>query len=90
MTLTMKEKLTHRCRKQTYSCRRMRGREEMDWEFGVSRCKLSHIGWIHNKGEPYLPYLLYLLMIIEKNIERNPCVCIPESLCRTAEINTPL
>ena len=90
MTLTMKEKQTHRCRKQTYSCQRTGGREEMDWEFGVSRCKLSHIGWIHNKGEPYLPYLLYLLIIIEKNIKRNPCVCIPESLCCTAEINTPL
>ena len=21
----------------------------MDWEFGVSRCKLLHIGWINSK-----------------------------------------
>ena len=21
----------------------------MDWEFGISRCKLVHIGWINNK-----------------------------------------
>ena len=21
----------------------------MDWEFGISRCKLLHIGWINNK-----------------------------------------
>ena len=21
----------------------------MDWEFGVSRCKLLHLAWIHNK-----------------------------------------
>ena len=21
----------------------------MDWEFGISRCKLSYIGWINNK-----------------------------------------
>ena len=22
---------------------------EMDWEFGISRCKLVYIGWINNK-----------------------------------------
>ena len=22
---------------------------EKDWEFGISRCKLVHIGWINNK-----------------------------------------
>ena len=63
MNLTMKQRQTHRREKQTHSCQRRRGREEMDWEFGVSRCKLLHIGWIHNKGELYL---LYLLMIIEE------------------------
>ena len=24
-------------------------RGEMEWEFGISRCKLSHIGWINNE-----------------------------------------
>ena len=25
------------------------GRGGKDWEFGISRCELSHIGWINNK-----------------------------------------
>ena len=25
----------------------------MDWEFGISRCKLLYIGWINNKALPY-------------------------------------
>ena len=25
------------------------GREWMDWEFGVSRCKLLHLEWISNE-----------------------------------------
>ena len=25
----------------------------MDWEFGISRCKLLYIGWINNKGILY-------------------------------------
>ena len=29
------------------------GRGGMEWEFGVSRCKLVYIGWINNK------FLLY-------------------------------
>ena len=24
-------------------------KKEMDWEFGVSRCKLLHLEWINNK-----------------------------------------
>ena len=33
----------------------------MDWEFGVSRCKLLYIDWINNKGilystESYIQY----------------------------------
>ena len=26
-----------------------RGWEGKDWEFGISRCKLLHVGWIKNK-----------------------------------------
>ena len=25
------------------------GGEGMDWEFGISRCKLVYIGWINNR-----------------------------------------
>ena len=38
------------------------GRE--DWEFGVSRCKLLHIGWVNNKILLYSTgnYIQYLLI----------------------------
>ena len=49
MNLSMKQKQTHRHREQTCGCQGERGRGGgMDWEFGVSRCKLLHIEWIHN------------------------------------------
>ena len=34
----------------------------MDWEFGVSRCKLLHIEWIKNKALLYITgnYIQYL------------------------------
>ena len=34
----------------------------MDWEFGVSRCKLLHIEWINNKALLYSTgnYIQYL------------------------------
>ena len=28
---------------------RGRGEREMDWEFGVTICKLLYVGWINNK-----------------------------------------
>ena len=45
----MKQKQTHRHRRQT--CSQGWGawageRVGMDWEFGVNRCKLLYIGWI--------------------------------------------
>ena len=46
MNLSTKQKQTHRHREQTCGCQG----EGMDWEFGVSRCKLLYIGWINNKG----------------------------------------
>ena len=48
----MKQKQTHRHREQTFGCQGVgvggirRGKE---WEFGISRGKLLHIGWINNK-----------------------------------------
>ena len=49
MTKHMKQKETHRHRKQTCGCQG----GGMDWEFGISRCKLLYIGWINNKALPY-------------------------------------
>ena len=44
MNLSMKQKQTHRHEEQTCGCQ-----EVMDWEFGISRCKLVYIRWINNK-----------------------------------------
>ena len=56
-----------------------------DCEFGISRCKLSYIGWINNymllcSTRNYIQYT-----IIRHN--RKKYLCITESLCYTAEIN---
>ena len=64
----------------------------MDWEFGVSRCKLLHMEWINNK---------VLLYRIGNNIQypeinhngkefKKEYIHITESLCCVAEINTTL
>ena len=57
MNLSMKQKQTHRHREQTCGCQG----QGMDWEFGVSRCKLLHIEWmyiqclgINHNGKEYL------------------------------------
>ena len=48
MNLSTKQEQTHRHREQTCGCQREGG--GMDWEFGVSRCKLLHIEWMDNKS----------------------------------------
>ena len=45
MNISMKQTQTHRCGEQTCGCRE----GGKDWEFGISRCKLSYIRWINNK-----------------------------------------
>ena len=50
MNLTTKRKQTHRHREQTCACRGGEGSGGgMDWEFGISRCKLLYIEWVNNK-----------------------------------------
>ena len=50
----MKQKWTHGHREQTCGCQRGGGGGEgMEWEFGVSRCKLLYIEWIINKDLLY-------------------------------------
>ena len=44
MNLSTKQKQTHRHRKQTCGCQ-----GGVDWEFGISRCKLLFIELINNK-----------------------------------------
>ena len=50
MNLSTKQKQTQRHREQTCSCQGGGGRgdgRQMEWEFGVSRCKLLYIEWIN-------------------------------------------
>ena len=53
INLSMKQTQTHRHREQTCVCqgggRGRKGKGGMDWEFGISRCKLVYIRWINNK-----------------------------------------
>ena len=72
----------------------------MDWEFGVSRCKLLCIEWIKNKVLLYSTgnYIQYPVINHNRKEYEKECVCvyiyththiyITESLCYTAEINT--
>ena len=48
MNLPMKQKQNHRHREQTGGCQGGGVGGGMEWEVGVSRCKLSYIGWINN------------------------------------------
>ena len=49
MNLSTKQKQTHKHREHTCDCKGEAGRGGMDWEFGISRCKLLHVEWINNK-----------------------------------------
>ena len=42
-------KETHGLGEQTCGCQGEGGGNEMDWEFGVNRCKLLPLGWISNE-----------------------------------------
>ena len=48
MNLFTKLKQTHRHRKQTF-LPRGKGGGGLNWESGISRCKLVYIEWINNK-----------------------------------------
>ena len=46
MNLSTKQTETHTHIEQTCGCQGGGGGSGMDWEFGVSRCKLLHLEWI--------------------------------------------
>ena len=67
----------------------------MNWEFGISRCKLVYIEWINNRvllysTENYIqcPVINHNGKEYEKEYIRY--ICITELLCCTVEINTTL
>ena len=51
MNLSTEKKKTHGLGEQTCGCQGGGGKGEsgMDWEFGVSKCKLLHLEWISNE-----------------------------------------
>ena len=48
MNLPMKLKQNHRHKEQTNGCQGTGVGEGMEWEVGVSRCKLLYVEWINN------------------------------------------
>ena len=49
INLSTEKKQTHGLGEQTYGFQGGGGGSGMDWEFGVSRCKLLHLEWISNE-----------------------------------------
>ena len=95
MNLSTKQKQDHGHREQTSVVKAEGVGGGMEWKVGVSRCKLLYIEWINNKALLYSTenYIQYP-MINHKGKEYKKgiyvYICITESLCCTAEINTTL
>ena len=89
MNLSTKQKQTHRHREQTCGCQGGGGRggSVMDWEFGVSRCKLLYLQWINNKVLPHSTGNYIQPPGIDHDLKR---MYMTKSLCCTAEIGTTL
>ena len=49
MNLSTEKKQTYGLGEQTCGCQGGEGGSGMDWEVGVSRCKLLYLEWISNK-----------------------------------------
>ena len=49
MNLSTEQKQTHGHREQTCGCQEGGRGSGIDWEFGVTRCKLLHSEWISNE-----------------------------------------
>ena len=79
----------HKYREQIYGCQGEVGDKRIDWEFGISRCKLFHIEWINKKVLLYSTgdNIQYLVINHNGKEYEKECVCAYKSLCCTAEIN---
>ena len=65
----------------------------MDWECGVSRCKLLHLKWISNEVLWYSTgnYIQFLGTEHDRRYsEKNVYICMTGSLCSIVEIGTTL
>ena len=77
MNLPMKLKRNHRHKEQTNGCQGTGAGEGMEWEVGVSRCKLLYVEWINNKillynTENYIQYLM--IKYNGENIFKRMCI----------------
>ena len=93
MKLSMKQKQNQGHRAQTGGCQGGGGGRGMDWEFGISRCKLVYTEWINNEVLLYSTgnYIQYPVINYNgKECEKECYTCITESPCCTAVINTTL
>ena len=78
MNLSTKQKQTRRHREKTCGCHGGGG-SGVDWEFGVSRCKLLHLEWVKTlrsycTAQGTISSLLRQTMM-EKNIKKNVYMC---------------
>ena len=48
MNLSTEKKQTHGLGEHKCGCQEGWGGSGMDWEFGVSKCRLVHLEWIRN------------------------------------------
>ena len=96
MNLSMKQKQTYRHKEQIVVAKGEEAPGEMDWEFGVSRCKLLHREWINSKVLLYSTGKYIQYPVINHNGKEYEklyiyiYIYIYESFCCTAEINTTL
>ena len=79
MNLSTKQKQTRRHGEQTCGCQEggMMGVEGR-WEFGISRCKLLHIGWIKDKVLLYRigNYIHYLVINHNGKEYKKDSICV--------------
>ena len=78
MNLSIKRKQNHGHREQTGGCQGGGGGGGMEWEVGVSRCKLLDIECINNKvllynTENYIQYPM--INHNGKNYKKRMCMC---------------
>ena len=89
MNLYTKQKQTHRHRGQTSAAKRELQWWGVEWEFGVSRCKLLHRKQISNKVLCVAQGAIFNILrktVTKKNIFKCTYICLTESLCCTVEI----
>ena len=93
MNLFTEQKQTQKHREQTCDCQGGRGGSGMDWEFGLSRCKLLHLEWISNEvllcsTRNYIWSPLSSMMEDSMRKRMYMYTCMTGSLFFKAEINT--